>query len=89
MANGNMHKAKTAKNDEFYTQLSDIEKELQHYEDQFKDKVIYLNCDDYRSSQFFVYFKNNFDRLELKKVIAVHYEANGNSTKTEITRDED
>ena len=89
MGNTNMHAAKKAKNDEFYTQLSDIEKELKHYEDKLEDKVIYLNCDDYRSSQFYVYFRDNFDRLKLKKVIAVHYTENGNSTKTEITRDED
>jgi len=45
MANSNLHKAKKAKNDEFYTQTSDIENELKHYKSHFKDKVVYLNCD--------------------------------------------
>lgn len=50
--NSNLHKAKKAKNDEFYTQLSDIEKEMAHYKGHFKDKIVYCNCDDPYLSNF-------------------------------------
>jgi len=66
-------KAKKNKNDEFYTQLSDIESELKHYKNQFKDKVVYCNCDDPRISNFFEYFASNFRELGLKKLIASCY----------------
>ena len=56
MANAVFDKAKNEKNDEFYTQLSDIEKEMRHYKDFFKGKVVYCNCDDARESNFFKYF---------------------------------
>lgn len=69
----NLHKAKVSKNDEFYTQLSDIERELKHYKAHFKDKVVYCNCDDPRISNFFHYFSYNFERLGLKKLIATCY----------------
>lgn len=72
-ANKNLHKAKTGKNDEFYTQLSDIEKELRHYKDHFKDKVVFCNCDDPRFSNFFHYFSYNFENLGLKKLITTCY----------------
>ena len=72
-ANKNLHKAKTGKNDEFYTQLSDIEKELRHYKDHFKDKVVFCNCDDPRFSNFFHYFSYNFEKLGLKKLITTCY----------------
>ncbi len=62
-----------AKLDEFYTQLSDIEKELRHYKRHFKGKVVYLNCDDPRESEFFHYFSYNFEKLGLKKLIAASY----------------
>lgn len=75
--NGNLHKAKAAKNDEFYTQLSDIEKECAHYADFFKGKVVYCNCDDARDSNFFRYFTINFEHLGLKKVIATGYKKDG------------
>jgi len=71
--NDNLHKAKDAKKDEFYTQLSDIERELKHYKDHFKDKVVYCNCDDPRVSNFFHYFSYNFEKLGLKKLIATCY----------------
>lgn len=71
--NNNLHAAKRGKNDEFYTQLSDIERELQHYTGHFKDKVVYCNCDDPRVSNFFHYFSYNFERLGLKKLIATCY----------------
>lgn len=57
-------------NNEFYTLYEDIEKELQHYKKQLKDKIIYLPCDDYKNSQFFMYFVNNFHDLGIKKLIA-------------------
>ena len=62
-----LQKAKKAKSDEFYTQLSDIERELQHYKHHFKNKVVYCNCDDPRSSNFFKYFFSHFKELSLKK----------------------
>lgn len=72
-ANSNLHKAKNSKKDEFYTQLSDIERELKHYKNHFKDKVVFCNCDDPRISNFFHYFSYNFEKLELKKLIATCY----------------
>ncbi len=71
--NKNLHKAKNAKKDEFYTQLSDIEKELSHYKEYFKRKVVFCNCDDPRVSNFFVYFSQNFKKLGLKKLITTCY----------------
>ena len=68
-ANSNLHAAKNAKKDEFYTQLADIENELKHYNHHFKNKVVYCNCDDPRISNFFRYFAHNFERLGLKKLI--------------------
>ena len=64
---------KTAKKDEFYTQLSDIEKEMRYYRKHFKDKVVFCNCDDPFESNFFKYFVLNFNRLGLKKLIATCY----------------
>ncbi len=68
-----LNKAKNAKQDEFYTQLADIEKELTHYREHFKDKVVYCNCDDPRISNFFHYFSYNFEKLGLKKLITTCY----------------
>jgi hypothetical protein len=73
--NANLHKAKEGKKDEFYTQLSDIERELKHYKHHFKDKVVYCNCDDPRVSNFFHYFSYNFDKLGLKKLITTCYKS--------------
>ncbi len=73
--NTNLGRARIAKEDEFYTQLPDIERELRHYKQHFKDKVVYLNCDDPRVSNFFHYFSYNFERLGLKKVIATCYKS--------------
>lgn len=86
--NANLHKAKDAKNDEFYTQLSDIEKELKHYKKHFKDKVVFCNCDDPEHSNFWQYFSLNFDELKLKKLIATHFEKEKSSYKLEMWRDE-
>ena len=73
--NTNFNKASKAKNDEFYTQLSDIDRELRHYKKYFKDKVIYCNCDDPRVSNFFHFFTYNFEKLGLKKLIATCYKS--------------
>ncbi len=72
-SNSNLHRANKAKNDEFYTQLVDIEKELKHYKEQFQDKVVYCNCDDPFESNFFKYFASNFNALGLKRLIATSY----------------
>ncbi|BFT94940.1 MAG: hypothetical protein MNSN_08170 [Minisyncoccus archaeiphilus] len=71
--NSNLKNAKNSKKDEFYTQLTDIEKELRHYKDQFYNKVVYCNCDDPFESNFFKYFANNFNVLKLKKLITTSY----------------
>ena len=71
--NSNFHKASKAKKDEFYTQLIDIEKELKHYKEQFRGKVVYCNCDDPFESNFFKFFAANFNALGLKKLIATSY----------------
>ena len=65
--------AKLDKKDEFYTQLTDIEKEMRYYRKHFKDKIILCNCDDPFESNFFKYFVLNFNRLGLKKLIATCY----------------
>ena len=65
--------AKKSKNDEFYTILSDIEKELKHYKKHLKNKVVLCNCDDPRASNFFHYFSYNFEKLKLKKLITTCY----------------
>ncbi len=71
--NKNLQKARRQKNDEFYTQLSDIENELRHYTGHFRGKVVYCNCDDPSVSNFFHYFSYNFERLGLKRLIAACY----------------
>ena len=81
--NKNLHQAKNAKKDEFYTQLGDIENELRHYETHFKDKVVFCNCDDPYESNFFRYFVLNFNRLGLKKLICTcYYDSPISQTKT-------
>ena len=74
MANKNLNAAKAAKKDEFYTQLPDIERELRHYKNHFKNKVVLCNCDDPYESNFFKYFAMNFNSLGLKKLIATCYD---------------
>jgi len=76
MANKLLNTAKTAKKDEFYTQLSDIENELRHYRPHFKGKTVLCNCDDPRVSNFFKYFALNFEILGLKRLIATCYKNN-------------
>jgi hypothetical protein len=78
-----LNKARKAKQDEFYTLLSDIESELAHYSTSFKDKVVYCNCDNPISSNFYTYFFNNFKTLNIKKLITTHLTPNSTSSVTE------
>ena len=71
--NKNLHSAKDSKKDEFYTQLADIERELTHYKEHLRGKVVFCNCDDPRVSNFFHYFSYNFEQLGLKKLITTCY----------------
>ena len=73
MARKNLANAQSSKNDEFYTQMTDVEKELKHYKEHFKDKTILCNCDDPVHSAFWKYFHLNFNHLGLKKLISTHY----------------
>ena len=82
-------RAKAQKNDEFYTQLPDIEKELRHYKDHFKGKTIFCNCDDPEYSNFWLYFQLNFYELGIKKLISTHYEPEKPSYKMEIVASPD
>lgn len=74
-SNSDLTTAKRRKKDEFYTQLSDIEKEMRHYKHHFEGKVVLCNCDDPRSSNFFRYFSEKFEALKLKKLIATCYKS--------------
>ena len=82
--NSNLHSSKANKQDEFYTQLTDIEKELKHYRNHFRGKVIFCNCDDPEESNFWIYFRDNFSKLGLKKLISTHYEQDKQSYKLEL-----
>lgn len=73
VGNKNLANAKTAKKDEFYTQLVDIENECKHYKEYFKNKVVFCNCDDPFESNFFKYFAMNFNFLGIKKLICTCY----------------
>lgn len=75
--NASLHNAKREKNDEFYTRIEDIEKELAHYKDFFNGKVVFCNCDDPLESNFTKYFILNFHHLGLKKLICTFYDING------------
>jgi hypothetical protein len=79
MSNRNLNNAKKNKNDEFYTKLEDIENELKHYKEHFKNKVIYCNCDNPEWSNFWKYFSFNFSSLGLKKLIATFYSKENNA----------
>ncbi len=72
--NATLARANRAKNDEFYTQLADIEAELRHYRDQFRGKVVLCNCDDPYESNFFKFFAMNFNHLDLKKLVSTSYD---------------
>ncbi len=83
--NSNLKNAKKWKNDEFYTQLSDIEKELSHYKEHLKDKIVFCNCDDPWYSNFFKYFVLQFKTIWLKKLVTTHYSTDKPSYKIEVT----
>ena len=85
--NNNLNAAKIARNDEFFTQLSDIENELKYYREHFRDKTVYLNCDDPRESKFFHFFSCQFEFLGLKKLISTGYKADGRGVKYVYTGD--
>ena len=84
--NDNLHRAKTSKDDEYYTRKEDIENELKHYirfdvlEENFKNKIVFCNCDDPIYSEFWKYFHKNFSALGIKKLIATHYKSDGNNS---------
>jgi hypothetical protein len=84
--NSNLSKAKREKNDEFYTQFADIENELKHYKEQFKDKIVFCNCDNPMESNFVRFFALNFENYGLKKLISTHFESTKKSYKFEITK---
>ena len=88
MANANLYKARNAKNDEFYTQLEDVSKELKHYKAYFKDKIVFCNCDATWSA-FWKYFHLNFAELGLKKLISTHYDKTEPTYKIEYTGGDD
>lgn len=87
--NSNLRTAKRVKNDEFYTRYEDIELEVMKYRKQFKNKIVYLPCDDpaEKKSEFWSFFVNNFDAFGLKKLIATHYDENGKAYKIWIDGD--
>ena len=82
--NADLNKANKAKKDEFYTQLTDIEKEMRHYKEHFRGKVVFCNCDDPEYSNFWLYFQLNFYELGLKKLISTHYEDDKPSYRMDI-----
>ena len=79
-ANTNLHKAKKAKNDEFYTQLEDISKEVSYYKNHFEGKTVLCNCDDPEWSNFWKFFHDVFNDWNLKKLISTHYNMDGSSS---------
>ena len=82
--NSNLHRAKKAKNDEFYTQYEDIEKEMVHYIKHFAGQIIYCNCDDPSWSNFWKFFHEHFTEYKLKRLISTHYEKDGSPSYATI-----
>lgn len=87
--NDNLHKAKDAKNDEFYTRIEDVSEELRHYKNHFAGKVVLCNCDDPTWSAFWRYFHLNFAELGLKKLISTHYDRTEPTYKMEYEGGDD
>ena len=87
--NKNLTQAKKANNDEFYTLISDVEKELKHYKKYFEGKIVYCNCDDPEESNFWKFFELNFEEYKLKKLISTHYDAEKPTYKLELFADVD
>lgn len=88
-ANANLHKAKNEKNDEFYTQLTDVSAELKHYKDHFRGKIVFCNCDDPTWSAFWKYFHLNFAKLGLRKLVSTHYDRTEPTYKMEYEGGDD
>lgn len=86
--NRNLCLAKKRRMNEFYTQLTDIKKELKHYKNHFVNKTVFCNCNDSEESNFWKYFSLNFDKLKLKKLIATRFEKEKSSYRLEMYRDE-
>lgn len=84
MSNSTLHQANKAKNDEFYTQYCDIEKELKNYKDCFEGKVVYCNCDNHTKSNFWKYFVDNLRTLKIKKLIATYFDNEKSPVKAEM-----
>lgn len=89
MKNQNLTHAKKAKNDEFYTRLDDVSRELTHYRKHFRNKVVFCNCDDPEWSAFWRYFHLNFNLLGLKKLISTHYDPDNSTYKMEYAGEDD
>ena len=87
--NSNLSKARKVKNDEFYTMIDTVEKELVYYKNQLKDKIVLCNCDDPKSSAFWKYLHLNFSELGLKKLVSTYYNETGFAFKTEYTGGDD
>ena len=87
--NENLYKAKTEKNDEFYTRLMDVVEELKYYKDHFRDKIVFCNCDDPTRSAFWKYFHLNFGKLGLRKLVSTHYDKNRSTYKMEYEGGDD
>ena len=87
--NKNLTQAKIKKDSEWYTLISDIEKELKHYKKYFEGKVVYCNCDDPEESNFWKFFELNFEEYKLKKLISTHYDAEKPTYKLELSADID
>lgn len=85
--NKSLKRAQANKEDEFYTQISDVEKELKHYTNHFKGKHVFCNCDDPEESSFWRYFALNFKRLGLSRLTSTHYMENGQSYRLDIYKD--
>ena len=89
MTSANLKRARNTKNDEFYTKIADVSKEMKHYTEYFKDKIVYCNCDDSKHSAFWRYLHLNFDELGLKKLISTHYDKDEPTYKKEYTGGDD
>lgn len=87
--NSNLRNAMKGKNDEFYTMIDTVEKELVHYKKHLKNKIVLCNCDDPKSSAFWKYLHLNFSELGLKKLVSTYYNKNGVTFKTEYTGGDD
>lgn len=86
--NGNLHSAKREKNDEFYTQIVDIERELKYYKEHFVGKTVFCNCDDPKESNFWKFFSLNFDNYKLKRLISTHFDYEKPSYMMDMYRDD-